>query len=503
MRVTEFLSVLAEVDKSADFDDLKILGLSIDSRKAGQDFCFVAIKGNDSDGHDFISNAANNGARLIVYDKKRKDYVENIAFKSNVLCVGVNNTRAAAASLAAEFFNQPNKKLKITGVTGTNGKTTVSFLLEHIFNANDRKSGLIGTVHYKIADHKICAKNTTPDAVTIWNLFHSMVEHELVHCFMEVSSHALDQSRTEGIDFSHAVFTNITHDHLDYHHDMETYFRAKAKLFQGLLPHRYAVINTDDSYGGRLKQMTQAKVMDYAIKNKAAKIRAEDIKLGINNTEFTLIAPAGSVKIKTSMLGRYNVYNILAAAAVAVIEGISPESIADAVESFKCPPGRLEQLKIDKPFKVFVDYAHTDDALKNVLQAMRELKPGRIITVFGCGGNRDKKKRPLMGAIASELADFLVITNDNPRKEDPDIIIDNIVAGFAAGFSNYERIPDRKKAIERALNLAAAGDFVLIAGKGHETSQIFKDKTIEFDDKKIALEILKKVVSSKKQVASK
>ncbi|MCG2712362.1 MAG: UDP-N-acetylmuramoyl-L-alanyl-D-glutamate--2,6-diaminopimelate ligase [Candidatus Omnitrophica bacterium] len=364
MRAKEFLSVLAEFETPANFEDFKVRGLSIDSRKVGRDFCFVAIKGTDSDGHDFIKDAAALGARLIVYDKKRKDYVEHIAFKLNILCVGVNNTRAAAADLAAEFFNQPNKKLKITGITGTNGKTTVSFLLEHIFNSNERKSGLIGTVHYKIADHKICAKNTTPDAVTIWNLLYNMVEHGLTHCVMEVSSHALDQSRTEGIDFSYAVFTNITHDHLDYHQDLENYFRAKAKLFQGLMSHRYAVINIDDPYAGRLKQKTKAKVMEYAIMNKQAKIRAEDIKLGINSTEFTLTAPAGSIKIKTSMLGRYNVYNILAAAAVAVLEGIHLESISAAIESFECPPGRLEQLKVDQPFKVFVDYAHTDDALK-------------------------------------------------------------------------------------------------------------------------------------------
>ncbi len=490
MNAKEFLAAVDEYNISADFEDFKIRGLSIDSRKVGRDFCFIAIKGTDTDGHNFIKHAAANGARLIVYDKKRKDDVENIAFKQKVSCVGVNNTRAAAASLAAKFFDQPNEKLKITGVTGTNGKTTVSFLLEHIFNCNERSSGLIGTVHYKIADHILGAKNTTPDAVTVWNLLYNMVEHGLEHCVMEVSSHALDQSRTEGIDFTHAVFTNITHDHLDYHQDLENYFAAKAKLFQGLLPHRYAVINADDPYGRRLEQMTKANLMDYAIENEKAKIKAENIKLGIDGTEFTLTAPAGPVKIKTSILGRYNVYNILAAAAVAVIEGISLESIAAAIESFECPPGRLEQLKADQPFKVFVDYAHTDDALKNVLQAMRELEPARIITVFGCGGNRDKKKRPLMGAIASELSDFLLITNDNPRKEDAEIIIDNIVAGFPAGFMNYERIPDRKKAIARALNLAAAGDFVLIAGKGHETNQTFKDKTIEFDDKKIALEIL-------------
>ena len=490
MRAKEFLAVLAEFNTSAGFEDFKIKGLSIDSRKVGRDFCFIAIKGTDNDGHNFIKNAAANGARLIVYDKKRKDDVENIAFKLNVLCVGVNNTRTAAASLAAEFFNQPNKKLKITGITGTNGKTTVSFLLEHIFNSSERKSGLISTVHYKIAEHILTAKNTTPDAITIWNLLYNMVEHGLDHCVMEVSSHALDQSRTEGIDFTHAVFTNITHDHLDYHQDLENYFAAKAKLFQELMSHRYAVINADDPYGGRLKQMTKANLMDYAVENKEAKVRAENIKLEIDSTEFDLICPVGSIKIKTSILGRYNVYNILAAAAVAVIEGLSLESIAAAIETFVCPPGRLEQLKINQLFKVFVDYAHTDDALKNVLQAMRELKPGRIITVFGCGGNRDKKKRPLMGRVASELSDFLLITNDNPRKEDPEIIIDNIVAGFSAGFTNYERITDRKKAIERALNLAATGDFVLIAGKGHEINQTFKDITIEFDDKKIALEIL-------------
>ncbi len=490
MNAREFLAVLDKKSLFPDFADFKIKGVSIDSRKVGRDFCFIAINGADTDGHNFIKDAADKGARLIVYDKKQRGNVKRLELKENVLCVGVNDTRAAAASLAAEFFQQPNQKLKVTGVTGTNGKTTVSFLLDHILNTNKRRSGLIGTVYYKIADHILTARNTTPDVITVWNLFYNMVEHDLEYCVMEVSSHALDQSRTEGVDFAHAVFTNITHDHLDYHRDMENYFAAKAKLFQGLMPHRYAVINVDDPYGQRLKKMTKANIMDYAIENKEAKIRAENIKLGISSTRFTLVAPGGAVKIKTGIFGRYNVYNILAAAAVAMIEGLSLESIADAIETFECPPGRLEQLNIKRPFKVFVDYAHTGDALKNVLQAMRELKPGRIITVFGCGGNRDRKKRPVMGAIASEFSDFLLITNDNPRDEDPEIIIDNIVSGFPAGFTNYERIADRKKAIERALHLAGSGDFVLIAGKGHETNQTFKDKTIKFDDKKIALEIL-------------
>ncbi|MCK4994222.1 MAG: UDP-N-acetylmuramoyl-L-alanyl-D-glutamate--2,6-diaminopimelate ligase [Candidatus Omnitrophica bacterium] len=492
MLAKEFLSVLAEFDKSLEFEDFQIKGLSLDSRKVGCDFCFIAIKGSDADGHDFIKAALDNGARVIVYDKKRKDALKQIEQNLNLVSLGVKDTRKAAANLAEEFFNQPNEKLKITGITGTNGKTTVSFILAHIFKCNSRKNGIIGTVYYKIADHIISAKNTTPDAITIWNLLYNMVEHGLDYCFMEVSSHALDQLRTEGIDFTHAVFTNITRDHLDYHQGLEKYFVAKAKLFEGLKSCRYAVINADDPYGSRLKQMTKAKLMDYGIKDKQAKIRAENIKLGINGTEFTLIAPGGSIKIKTSIIGRYNVYNILAACAVALIEGIKLESIAAALKGFVSPPGRLEQLITDRPFKVFVDYAHTDDALRNVLETLRELKPSRIIIVFGCGGNRDKKKRSLMGAVASELSDFLVITNDNPRKEDPEAIIDNIITGLPAGFKKYERITDRKKAIEKALNLAAMGDFVLIAGKGHETSQTFKDKTIEFDDKQIALEILKK-----------
>ncbi len=497
MRAKKLLSVLTEFDKCGEFEDFKILGLSIDSRKTGRDFCFIAIKGTATDGHDYIAAAIDKGARIIICDEDQRDKIKGIGKNKNIVCLGVKNPRIAAAKMAAEFFGQPNKKLKITGITGTNGKTTVSFLLDHIFSASQHKGGIIGTIYYKIADHIISAKNTTPDAITIWNLLYNMVAHDLEYCFMEVSSHALDQLRTEGIDFTHAVFTNITQDHLDYHRDLEDYFIAKAKLFQGLLSHRYAVINSDDAYSKRLRKMTKANIIDYAIKDKQAKIRAENIRLGINGTEFTLVASDANIKIKTSIIGRYNVYNILAAVSVAIIEGIKPPVIAAALASFACPPGRLEQLIINRPFKVFVDYAHTDDALKNVLGALRELKPSRIITVFGCGGNRDKKKRPLMGAVAAELSDFLVITSDNPRNEDPEVIIDNIIAGIPAWFTEYSQITDRKKAIEKALNSASSGDFVLIAGKGHETSQTFMDKTIEFDDKKIALEILNKEASSK------
>ncbi|MFH1061622.1 MAG: UDP-N-acetylmuramoyl-L-alanyl-D-glutamate--2,6-diaminopimelate ligase [Candidatus Omnitrophota bacterium] len=351
-------------------------------------------------------------------------------------------------------------------------------------------SGVIGTIQYKISDHIVPAVNTTPDAIKIQHLLHHMLAHNLTHNIMEVSSHALDQFRVEGINFKTAVFTNLTHDHLDYHKSKEQYFAAKASLFSGLAASSAAIINSDDPYAQKLKQLTKAKIISYAIDDKNATLKAEDIVLGIDQTSFMLVCEQGRYPIQTSLIGKYNIYNLLAAIGAAREEGISIEKIAAALKTMGQVNGRLERLKTDKGFDVFVDYAHTDDALKNVLNALRELNPNRIITVFGCGGDRDKEKRFLMGRIASKLSDFLFITNDNPRTEEPLKIIEQIKTGFGLGFKAYEIVPERDQAIQKACRSAVKGDFVLIAGKGHETYQIFKDKTIAFDDKKIVRKFL-------------
>ena len=468
--------------------NFEIKGISIDSRNVADNYCFIALEGTHSDGHDFIPAAVEKGARVIVCKKGRalrRDYPGK-----KVCFIEVDSPREAAGIIADAFFGSPGKKIKIIGITGTNGKTTVSYLIKHIFERQRMSSGLIGTIQYVIADHIIPAKNTTPDAVTLHNLLRLMVEHDLGYAVMEVSSHALAQCRVSGIGFATAVFTNLTHDHLDYHHDKEEYFAAKSRLFVSLSPAQAAVINFDDDYGIRLKSMTAADITGYGIKNPAAAVRAQNIVLEPRGTRFTIVTPNGIQEVRTALIGRHNVYNILAAVSVGLREGLSLKSMAEALETMDSVPGRLEKIKSLREFSVYIDYAHTDDALKNVLTALRELKPRRIITVFGCGGDRDKTKRPLMGKVACENSDILVITNDNPRSENPERIIEDILAGLFPGFSAYEVIPDREKAIDWALRQAQAHDFVLIAGKGHETYQIFKDKTVFFDDRKAVRDLL-------------
>ncbi|MBU4304261.1 MAG: UDP-N-acetylmuramoyl-L-alanyl-D-glutamate--2,6-diaminopimelate ligase [Candidatus Omnitrophica bacterium] len=468
--------------------NFEIRGISIDSRNVAEDYCFIAFEGTHSDGHDFIPAAVEKGARVIVCKKGRslkRDYPGK-----KVYFIEVDSPREAAGIIADAFFGYPGKKIKIIGITGTNGKTTVSYLIKHIFERQRMPAGLIGTIQHIIADQIIPAKNTTPDAVTLHNLLRLMVEHDLGYAVMEVSSHALAQCRVSGIGFRTAVFTNLTHDHLDYHHDKEQYFAAKSRLFVTLSAAQAAVINFDDAYGVRLKKMTAADITGYGIKNPAAAVRAQNIVLEPQGTRFTIVTPNGVQEVRTALIGRHNVYNILAAVSVGLREGLSLESMAEALETITNVPGRLEKISSRREFSVYVDYAHTDDALKNVLTALRELKPRRIITVFGCGGDRDKTKRPLMGKVASENSEMLVITNDNPRSESPERIIEDIKTGLCPGFGEYEVIPDREEAIAWALSQAQAHDFVLIAGKGHETYQIFKDRTVSFDDRQVVRNLL-------------
>lgn len=489
MKAGQVLRILGKNLDNYEFEDFDLRGLSLDSRTVSQDYCFFAIKGTDSDGHNFIRAAVNKGARLIVYEKGNK--VENSGLLNPVILVEVENSRKSLGKVAAEYFGNPGNKLSSIGITGTNGKTTISYLIEHILRENKINSGVIGTIQYKISDHVVPAVNTTPDAIKIQHLLQHMVEHNLTHNIMEVSSHALDQFRVEGIKFKTAIFTNLTHDHLDYHKSKEQYFAAKAKLFSGLSASSIAIINSDDEYAEKLKQLTQAKIISYAIKDKNADLRADDIILGLKKTSFSIIWQKKHYHIQTSLIGKYNIYNLMAAIAAAMVEGISIEKIAEALKTMDPVRGRLERIKSEKSFEVFIDYAHTDDALKNVLNALRELKPNRIITVFGCGGDRDREKRVLMGQVVSKFSDLAIITNDNPRSEDPLKIIEQIKAGFVNGSADYEIIPDRDQAIKKACRSAVKGDFILIAGKGHEATQIFKDKTIDFDDKQIVLDFLR------------
>jgi len=490
MNAKELIGVLDLNPDDFLSEDFTVKGISIDSRQVGSDYCFIALRGNSANGHDFIPQAIENGARLIIYEQGQSLKSSFAKDKENVIFIPVSQPRRDLSKLAARFYGKPAEKLKLIGITGTNGKTTVSFLIENMLQYNQSNPAVIGTIHYKIADHIIPAKNTTPDAIKIQHLFLHMVEHSVTHAIMEVSSHALDQLRTQGLNFRIGVFTNLTHDHLDYHKDMETYFLAKAQLFINLTSNDCAVINADDECGLRLINMTKAKILDYGINNHNAKVRAQDLKLGLEESSFTVITPWGKIKLVTKFIGRHNIYNILACICVGLQEDISLECIKSAIEVMALVPGRLERVQHKQPFEVFIDYAHTDDALKNVLSCLRQLQPRRIITVFGCGGDRDKKKRPLMGKVATMMSDFLIITNDNPRTEQPEKIVEDILSGFNPEFGNYKVVLDRKQAIEQAMALAKEGDFILVAGKGHETCQIFADKIVDFDDRKIVTQIL-------------
>jgi UDP-N-acetylmuramoyl-L-alanyl-D-glutamate--2,6-diaminopimelate ligase len=375
----------------------------------------------------------------------------------------------------------------VIGVTGTNGKTTITYLMESVLSAMGRSVGVVGTVNCRVGGKVLPSKNTTPGMLDNQMFLHDLVKDGVGYGVMEVSSHALEQGRTDLIDFKGAIFTNLTGDHLDYHKTMENYFEAKSRLFTGLKRKAYAVINKDDPYGRRLIGMTPARVITYGIQGDA------DVKAQIE--EFGLIGSRIMVKyfderiiLTTRFIGMHNVYNILAAFAAGLGEGFPPEKIKEGIESLRWVPGRLERVEVGQDFFLFIDYAHTDDGLKNVLQSLQAVKHNRIIVVFGCGGDRDRTKRVRMGRVACELADLSILTSDNPRSEDPDAIINEIVPGFDK--PTYEIAVDREKAIERALTLARKNDIVLLAGKGHETYQVLKDRTVDFVEKDIVQRFL-------------
>ncbi len=467
--------------------DREITGVAYDSRRVGPGMIFVAISGQKTDGHNHISTAIDRGATAIVCEK-------NGFVSQRVTKVKVSDTREALACLAAAYFKHPSKKLKIIGVTGTNGKTTVAFMVKRILEAAGISCGLIGTVRYEIGERIIPAQRTTPEALEIQQMLAQMMRADCQACVMEVSSHALEQKRVCGVEFDVAVFTNLTQDHLDYHGTMENYFAAKKKMFSAVergTKKAGAIINIDDAFGARLsKEIDFETQLTFGL-SPAAKLRATQVRLDKEATSMVIETHGEKLPCRLPLIGRHNLYNALAAVGAALALKIDVHSIQTGLNSMKSVPGRLETIALGQPFGVFVDYAHTDDALRNVLRTLREITPGRLLLAFGCGGDRDAGKRAKMGRVAAEVADFTIITTDNPRRESPQSIAAQIEEGFSGLRKDGYRIElDRKRAIEEIIRSAKSGDAVLIAGKGHETYQEFEDTVVPFDDRIHAIETL-------------
>lgn len=474
-------------------DDIEITGLSYDSRKVSKGDIFFALNGAHCDATQFAPQAVSNGAVCIISGSKIKN-----CKVTNIIVDDINDVMS---EIAAKFYDYPDKKLFIIGVTGTNGKTSITYMTESLFKTLNVDIGVIGTISYRYANTVIDAPNTTPQSLDLYKMMSEMVKAKIKYLIMEVSSHALVLKRTANIEFDIAVFTNLTRDHLDFHKNMDNYFNAKKKLFDSLSNNlknnkKYAIINVDDVYGKKLfddKSLTATKIT-YSVKKEEGLFYsfAANIVLNGKGSSFKLNSSFGtSVKVKTNHIGLHNVYNVLATFCICAAAGLGFKKIIEKIELVTGAPGRLEPVKSGKDFSVTVDYAHTDDALKNVLSAIKNLEPSKIITVFGCGGNRDKTKRPLMAKVACTMSDFVFITSDNPREENPATIAEDVEKGAKEiNKTNYKVIIDRKQAIKEAIKTAKSGDVVLIAGKGHENYQIIGREKIHFDDREVAHEIL-------------
>ncbi len=482
--------------------DVSISGIEHDSRKVTAKNLFVCMEGAHVDGHNFIGRALKRGAVAVMTAR------QNFTPPENISALIVPDMLTALAVVVPYFYDYPARAMRVVGVTGTNGKTTTTYMLREIFRSAGLSVGLIGTIQILIGDESLPNPNTTPNVIYLQHVFAEMRKRKIQVVVMEVSSHALAENRVAGVEFDTVVFTNLTQDHLDFHGTMENYLRAKTKLFDavsrtGRKPSKTAVVNVDDAAANEILRHCLCKKISYGVKN-FADLRAVDVHLGIDKLEFEIksatadneqfLIPNSSFHIALQVTGMFNVYNVLAATSAALAENIRPDVIKCALENFRSVPGRFERIFSDAPFEVIVDYAHTPDGLKNVLQTARQITAGKIITVFGCGGDRDNSKRPIMGKLAAELSDIVIATSDNPRTEDPEKILDDIEVGI--GDKTHERITDRRAAIFRAVELTEAGDVVLILGKGHETYQILNSGTIHFDDREVAREAVKEVTSN-------
>ena len=478
MRISEIVKSLS-VDAKHTGDDPEVNSVVVNSRRVRPGDIFVAIPGDSVDGWDYVDDAIKRGAVAIVS--------EHSACKLECPCqVTVSDARLALAEIAAVINGYPSRQLKVVGITGTNGKTTTAYMTRKVLRAAGVEPGLIGTVAYEVGDRVIQATRTTPDAITVQNLLKQMVKAGCQSAVMEVSSHALVQGRVQECEFDVAVFTNLTQDHLDYHKTMDAYYDAKASLFRSLEPSSTAVINCDDRWGAKLlAESLPCTTLSYGIQT-GADVTAVDVTATIEGCAFTAITPWGEQAVRLQLLGRHNVSNALACIASSCALGVDLEVVADALATLTSVRGRLEPVSGDHEFYVFVDYAHTDDALRHALESVRELTSGRVIVVFGCGGNRDAAKRPMMGRVAAALADVVVVTSDNPRNEEPETIIKDVLTGTEVGSAQVEAVTDRAEAIQLAIAMAREGDCVLIAGKGHETYQDSGSRQIPFDDREIA-----------------
>lgn len=457
--------------------------IEIDSRKVEAGDVFICIEGFEADGHNFALSAVKAGAASIIVSK-------DVEPMNDVTIIKVSDTRAAMSLMASNLYGRPAKNYPLLGVTGTNGKTSSTYFLESILSYCGIRAGLIGTVATKVGDEPVKTKfatSTTPDPVELQQIFKEMFNMGAEAVVMEVSSHALELKKMEGLKFSVSVFTNLTRDHLDLHGTMENYARAKAKLFE---ISDTSVINMDDDYGGFMKSYACSKVLTYSI-NKPSDLQAFNVVCESGGVSFDLKIDNETINFEIPIPGRFTVYNALGVIGAALAYGISPEVIRGALKSLKGVPGRIQSIANDRGIGVFVDYSHTPDSLENILTSVREFAEGKVIVVFGCGGDRDKEKRPMMGEIAARLSDYAVITSDNPRREDPDTIIDEVEAGVRRHDTAYIKLADRREAIKHAISIANKGDCVVIAGKGHENYQVFADKTIHFDDAEEAAEVLK------------
>ncbi len=465
--------------------DIEITAVCAHSQEVTSGSLFIALKGSLHDGHDFIPEAVAKGARAVMVE-------EEVPVPAGISMALVDNTQSAQALAGKNFYGDPASKLKLIGITGTKGKTTTAFMTHSILKAAGFKTGLIGTIYNIVNGEKLATKNTTPDSLTLQQLLAEMVKAKTEYVVMEVSSHAIALERIAGLSFFRGVFTNITRDHLDFHHTFTEYLKVKTSFFRNLPPTAKAIINLDDPLGPQIATATNGEVIGYGLQAEFP-VRAEKVKTAMKQTEFELISPAGRLPIRLNLIGQFNVYNALAAGAVGFSLGLNPETVGRGLEELPGVPGRFQLVPSQGEYTVIIDYAHTPDSLKNLLTTARALAHKRVITVFGCGGNRDQGKRPLMGGVAAELSDYTIITNDNPRRENPEIIAAQIKTGFLETKPDgaFEVLLDRKEAIRKAVLMAEAGDMVVIAGKGHETYQDFGEYKIHFDDKETAEAALK------------
>ena len=486
MRLAKLLRGVDTRDGAAH-GDLEISELAYDSRLVKPGTLFVAIHGEKTDGNKFVSDAVGRGAVAVISEQAIPG-----TLPADFPWIQVADARKALAISAANYYARPAEVLKLIGVTGTNGKTTTSYLVDSILRAAGCEVGLLGTISYRLVRESRPAPNTTPESLDLQKHLAEIVRAGGTHAVLEASSHALALDRLWGCPFAVAIFTNLTRDHLDYHKTLEDYFAAKRRLFEGTGAAAPAtgVTNIDDEYGRRLSGLA-SRTLTYGLEP-GADITTRKPALSLSGIEFTAETPAGKIEVRSKLVGRPNVYNILAAIGAGVALALPREVIAAGIAQLSAVPGRFERIEVGQPFLVVVDYAHTDDALRNLLATAEGLNPdGRIITLFGCGGDRDRTKRPLMGEAAGRASEIVVLTSDNPRSEDPLLIINDVIVGVQRTKAKLFVEVDRQKAIEVALDEARSGDIVLLAGKGHETYQVLRDRTIEFDDREVARAVLR------------